>query len=212
MALLPKIILASTSPRRVDLLKQVGLPFQCVSPTADETPQKGEKPEALVKRLAFAKASSVAKDTKDACLIIAADTIVVSPNGKNILGKPKDIGDAKKMLRSLGGKTHVVLTGYCILSRDPQGREAKKIRMVKSYVTLRKLTSHEIETYVASGEPMDKAGSYAAQGIGMAIVESLRGSYTNVVGLPMAQLIADLEHMTGASFLSWIQSDFKKSK
>jgi septum formation protein len=137
-------------------------------------------------------------------IIIAADTIVVSPNGKNILGKPKDQSDAEKTLKSLVGKTHTVLTGYCILVRAAGQPEKKRIRRVKSLVKMRSLSPREIARYVKSGEPMDKAGAYAAQGIGTALVESLRGSYTNVVGLPIAQLLLDLEQMMGCEFIEWL--------
>jgi septum formation protein len=188
----------------MDLLKQVGLTFETIAPTSDETPHRGEKPDALVKRLAFDKARSVREKVLGPAIIIAADTIVVSPNGKTILGKPKDRSEAEKTLKSLVGKTHTVLTGYCILVREAGEAEKKRIRRVKSQVKMRALSPREITRYVNSGEPMDKAGAYAAQGIGTALVESLRGSYTNVVGLPIAQLLLDLEQMVGCEFIEWL--------
>jgi len=207
MKVAPKIILASTSPRRVDLMKQMGFEFEAVSPSADETQRKGEKPEALVKRLAFSKALSVVSAYQDSVVIIAADTVVVSPNGRKTLGKPRNARDAEKMLKSLVGKTHSVLSGYCILICERGKIQKKKTRMIRSRVKMRKLTSHEIARYVASQEPMDKAGSYAAQGLGTALVESLNGSYTNVVGLPITQLVSDLEKMLGIRFLDWTRDD-----
>jgi septum formation protein len=186
----PRLILASSSPRRIELLRQVGFAPIVAAPNADETPKRGEAPRELVQRLAKEKARSIACGLAGAedWIVIAADTIVVAPGGKRILGKPLDVSDARKMLKSLAGRTHVVFTGYCVLS-------AKKtvVRVVKSNVTMRAMSAADIAAYVDSGEPMDKAGSYAAQGIGMALIEKLSGSYTNVVGLPMAQLLKDLE-------------------
>ena len=198
-----QIILASTSPRRVDLLKQAGLKFDVRAPEADETPKRGESPQNLVRRLSLAKAKSVRSEGKS-LLIIAADTIVVSPNGKKILGKPVDSTDAKKMLKTLSGKTHTVLTGYSLLIIDSRGKQKIKIRVVKSRVKMRTLDSASIQRYVATGEPMDKAGSYAAQGIGAALVESLSGSYANVVGLPICQVFEDIQKLTGVRFLEWL--------
>jgi septum formation protein len=191
-----RLILASTSPRRIELMKQVGLSCEVLSPDADETPKRGETPARLVARLAKEKAASVARKLLETpALIIAADTIVVEPTGKKILGKPRSIEEAQKMLRLLSGKTHTVLTGYCIY---PTGDKQKSVvRVIKSQVSMRSLTSTQIKAYVASGEPMDKAGSYAAQGLGMALIEKLNGSYANVVGLPISQLLIDLEEQFG---------------
>jgi septum formation protein len=200
-----KIILASTSPRRIDLMKQVGLHCEVKSPDADETPRRGESPAKLVARLAREKAQSVAKKSKPSkssnTLIIAADTIVVDPSGKTILNKPRNTAEARKMLKMLSGKTHTVLTGYCVYEIDKKTRQ-HMVRVVRSKVTIRKLSPKQIAAYVATGEPMDKAGAYAAQGIGMAFIEKLNGSYTNVVGLPMSQLLSDLETHFGVRILS----------
>lgn len=194
-----KIILASTSPRRIEMLKNLGIVCKVVSPHADETPRKGEKPAALVARLALAKARSVATKLKHGArtsLIISADTIVVEPSGKKILNKPRSTREAFQMLQKLQGVTHTVLTGYCILEIDPDEKKGfahSHIRIVRSRVTMRALSPTQIRAYIKSGEPMDKAGSYAAQGIGMALIEKINGSYANVVGLPVSQLIRDLE-------------------
>jgi septum formation protein len=190
-----RIILASTSPRRIELMKQVGLTCEVISPTADETPHRGEKPTALVGRLAREKARSVASDIVGDSIIVAADTIVVDPSGRKILGKPTSVADARKMLGMLAGRKHTVLTGYCIWETGENSYV--KVRVVKSTVVMRKLSRVQIEAYVASGEPMDKAGSYAAQGLGMALIEKINGSYANVVGLPVSQLWMDLESHFG---------------
>lgn len=195
----PSLILASTSPRRIDLMKQTGFEVKVESPDADETPHPGESPRALVSRLAREKAFSIGRKgfrggRASRQLVIAADTIVVSPNGKRVLGKPRNEAEARKMLGLLAGKRHSVLTGYCILPVERDGSMGRSLtRVVTSRVKMRKLTPREIARYVKTGEPMDKAGSYAAQGVGMALIETIQGSYTNVVGLPMCQLIADLE-------------------
>lgn len=188
-----RLILASTSPRRIELMKQVGLQVSVQSPDAEEIPGPGETPRALVRRLAREKAFSVGRKSKNA-LVIAADTIVVASNGREILGKPTSPENARKMLQKLSGRWHTVLTGYCILPVGARGISGNSVtRVITSSVKIRKLSTKEIAGYVSTGEPMDKAGSYAAQGIGMSLVESLRGSYTNVVGLPMCQLLMDLE-------------------
>lgn len=180
-------------------MKQVGLRFEVRSPNADETPRRGESPRALVSRLSRAKAESVARNLSGSRrrIVIAADTIVVAPGGKLILGKPSSAAEARRMLALLSGKWHSVLTGYRL---QPVNFDGKPIqRVIISKVKMRKLSASEIATYVASGEPMDKAGSYAAQGFGMALIESLEGSYTNVVGLPMCQLLIDLEKSFGVT-------------
>lgn len=200
------IILASTSPRRIDLLRQIGLSATVMAPVADETPLRGEAPRALVNRLSRAKATSLVAPvlTKYAgALIIAADTIVVSPDGKKVLGKPTHAANARKMLAQLSGRTHTVLTGYCLLHVSAEHRPKFFLRVVSSRVKMRKLSPQAVQRYVASGEPMDKAGAYAAQGMGMTLIEQINGSYTNVVGLPIAQLIADIETQFGLELLSW---------
>ena len=205
------VVLSSTSPRRVDLMNQIRLECQVQAPVSEEIAKPGEHPKRLVARLAREKAESV-KDVVIRAygdsLIISADTIVVAPDGKTILGKPKDVKDARAMLKLLAGKTHSVYTGYCIYhATNKPAKRARRIatktaakrsprtlvRVVCSKVKMRKLSALMIQRYVATGEPMDKAGSYGAQGMGTALVERIQGSYTNVVGLPMAELVADLE-------------------
>lgn len=205
------VVLASTSPRRIELLQQIGLEIEIHSPGVNEDSLPGEKPAALVSRLAREKAASVAARMNNLlCYIIAADTIVVAPDGKTILGKPTNVAHARKMLKMLAGKTHTVFTGYCIFpvtSPQKASRRSKKtiplVRAVRSRVTMRSLTAKDIAHYVESGEPMDKAGSYAAQGLGMALIERIDGSYSNVVGLPLCQLAQDLEERFGFTLFKW---------
>ncbi len=179
------LILASTSPRRIDLLRQVGLKPRVLSPHTDETALPGEGPAKLVARLAREKAASIGRPRD---CVIAADTIVVAPTGGTILGKPRNRREAMRMLKRLSGRTHTVLTGYCILYK-----EWEVVRVVRSRVKMRVLSEKQLRAYVETGEPMDKAGAYAAQGIGSGLILEIRGSYTNVVGLPIAQLLSDLE-------------------
>lgn len=207
------IILASTSPRRIDLLTQAGLKPLVVAPDADETILPRESPRAMVARLAQDKAEAVAVQflagmvpglKREAVIIIAADTTVVAPDGKKILGKPRNAAEARRMLTTLSGRTHTVLTGYCVLSLKPGTAKSAYhshllVRVVTSRVKMRKLSRKDVASYVRTGEPMDKAGSYAAQGVGMALIESINGSYANVVGLPICQLLQDLESRFGVA-------------
>jgi len=200
------IVLASTSPRRIYLMSQVHLKVEVLRPVADEAPRPREKPLALVKRLARDKAESVMGVTVQRfgkAIILAADTIVVAPNKRTILGKPQDADEARKMLKSLAGKTHTVFTGYCLMSVAPGKKPKILVRVVPAKVKMRPMSKEAIERYVATGEPMDKAGSYAAQGMGMALIDQISGSYTTVVGLPMTQVLQDLEKSFGLSLFSW---------
>ncbi len=190
-----RVILASTSPRRVALLRQAGIRAQGIAPNCDEKRLSRESPAEMVRRLAEKKARSVwdALPNPVGRVVIAADTTVVAPGGKMVLGKPRNQRHAARMLRQISGKTHEVLTGYCLIEGSPGERPRVLCRVVRSKVTLRALSAEMIRRYVATGEPMDKAGSYAAQGFGMNWISSIRGSYTNVVGLPMCELLEDLE-------------------
>lgn len=189
-----ELFLASTSPRRLELLSQAGLKFHTLAPQVDETPRKGESAQKMVARLAREKALSVLGELGGrAVIVLAADTTVVAPHagrgsGK-ILGKPQDAAEALSMLKRLQGKTHTVYTGYCLASPDKK----PWVRVVQTRVKMRKLTSQQMLIYANSSEPLDKAGAYAAQGLGQALIEELRGSYSNVVGLPVAQVLQDLE-------------------
>jgi septum formation protein len=183
-----KLILASQSPRRVQLLKDAGFAFDVAPADIDETPKPGERPEDYVLRLAREKAlASVQPGTCS----MGADTSVILDGV--ILGKPVDTNDAKRMLKSLCGRDHEVLTAYAVIQHPDR---ILAIDVVSSKVTMKPFTDAEIDAYIATGEPMDKAGSYAAQGKGGAIVEKIEGSFTNVVGLPMEALIPVLKSLT----------------
>ena len=184
------IILASSSPRRRAFLKQLGLRFRIVVPDTDERPRPNEQPVAFARRAARDKAHAVAQRVGDRPIIIAADTIVVL--GRTILGKPRNAADARRMLNLLSSRTHEVMTGVCVRCG---GREQSLV--ARTRVEFKKLTRQEIDFYVNSGEPMDKAGAYAIQGIGSFLVRAIRGSYTNVVGLPDAELLDVLERDFG---------------
>ncbi len=190
-----KVILASGSPRRKELLTWAGVGFEIMVSDVDETPLKNETPAAMVKRLSCAKAIAVGQQvlsSAEPCVIIAADTTVVSPKGK-ILGKPLDEKDALKMISEIQGQTHTVLTGYALV-KVSKGKIVKSIsKVVKTRVTMRKLNKIDQQFYLSRGESMDKAGAYAAQGYGMVLIEKINGSYTNVVGLPMKEVLEDLQ-------------------
>ena len=190
------IILASTSPRRIDLLTQAGFTVKTMRPSADERKLPHESPRQMVARLAKLKGMSVAKTLDKSArkaIVISADTIVLDPiDASRVLGKPRNKAHAFSMLKRLTGQTHTVLTGYCLLWDN--GRHCRT-RVVSSRVCIRELSDAAIKKYVRTGEPMDKAGAYAAQGKGMALIEKISGSYTNVVGLPLSQVIADMERI-----------------
>ncbi|NBU21995.1 septum formation protein Maf [bacterium] len=202
-----KLVLASGSPRRAELLKQLGLDFSILLPEIDETPLPGEGPRQLVRRLSREKAQSLEqrarKEYSHPIVLISADTIVVAPNGKTILGKPTSEQHARTMLKMLSGKTHTVFTGYTIQILQDRDQAKRLTRVIQSKVKILKLPSELIESYLKTGEPFDKAGSYGAQGIGASLIEKIHGSFTNVVGLPVSHLSVDLEEMTGMKRLQW---------
>jgi len=173
-------VLASSSPRRRELLKYLHLDFAAVNPRVDEKPLAGELPLAYAQRNAQLKAHDVFKKFSDA-VVIAADTIVVL--GEKILEKPADEKDATRMLSALSGREHKVITGLCVMDQAKEDLTA-----VTTTVHFRKLSPADIAAYVATGEPMDKAGAYGAQAFGSQFIKSVVGSYTNVVGLPLAEL------------------------
>jgi septum formation protein len=185
-----RLILASRSPRRYELLKQMGLDFEVVpSRVEEENFVRNESPRDHVLRLSESKASDVAKKYSDDW-VIGADTIVYI-NGI-ILGKPKTPGEAMEMLSLLSGREHEVLSGIAVhhLSDGKADREA-----VQTGVKVKTLNQDEMKWYIGTGEPFDKAGAYAIQGIGSFMIESIRGSYTNVVGLPLCELIEMLKRL-----------------
>lgn len=176
------LILASTSPRRKALLEQIGMRFRVDPPVRPEEVSEKLKPEERVKVLAWLKAKEVARRYKSG-LVLGADTVVVL--GNRVMGKPSSSADAARMLRLLSGKTHRVLTGVALL-QAPAGKQ--KVEVVETEVRFRKLAPDEIVAYVRTGEPMDKAGAYGAQGRAASFIERIDGDFYNVVGLPLARL------------------------
>ena len=173
-----RLILASASPRRSELLRAAGFVFDVLSADVDEQPLAGEAPDPYVRRVALDKARAVAACVPDAT-VVAADTCVVVDG--LILGKPADAQDAARMLRLLSGRAHEVLTGVAVI-----GPAGVCVESSSSHVVFAPLSEGEIAWYVASGEPRDKAGAYAIQGLASRFVEEVDGSYSNVVGLPVA--------------------------
>ena len=180
-----KFLLASTSPRRKMLLKNVIENFEIASPHFDESTVVCKNAKNLVKKLAYKKAEAVFSKSKGDWCVIGADTVVALNN--EIIGKPKDNVDAKKILKKLSGKKHHVHTGVCILFR--QGEVETKINFVVSAVLyFENIDEKEIEKYILTGEPADKAGAYAIQGYGGKFIKKISGSYHSIVGLPIAEI------------------------
>ena len=182
-----EIILASTSPRRQELLKTLGLNFYVAGSRYPEDMTLDLKPIDLVKYLARGKAKAVAENYHKE-VVIGADTIVVL--GKKIMGKPKNEANAAAMLKALSGRVHQVITGYCIVDSVTS---ASVTKAVTTKVHFKKLSGDEIKNYVNSGEPLDKAGAYAVQGLGALLIKKIDGDYSNVVGLPLQSLAEDLK-------------------
>ena len=207
------IILASASPRRKELLERLGFNVKVIPSSVDELRLESESPENFAKRIAREKVltvvnrlqttlypsgepgvpprpSGLSRSVGETRWVIGADTIVVIDG--RILGKPKDTTEAAEMLSSLSGNTHRVISGFCIhdLKKDKEGVQA-----VSTDVRFKRLTPAEVEKYIAVGESMDKAGAYAVQGVGAYLVDSIVGSYTNVVGLPLCQMVEMMEEM-----------------
>jgi len=188
------IILASASPRRADLLRAIGVDFEVAPSQVQERPHAGEAPADYITRLARAKVVSIARQRGQG-LVIGADTIVVL-DGK-ILGKPADEADAARMLRSLSGRWHAVMTGVALYNAATKQEVAD---YDKTLVRFGQMSEQEIEWYVKSGEPMDKAGAYGIQGLASLFVEEVAGNYFNVVGLPLP-LVYRLARRLGYSFI-----------
>lgn len=191
---LPRLVLASGSPRRRELLGSLDLAFRVRPVDLDESLRPGEEPEAYVRRLAREKARERGEAGE---LVLAADTVVVL--GGRVLGKPRDEEEAVSMLGSLAGREHTVLTGVCLLRPESgaEGGAAEAHTVESSRVWIAPLSLERRRWYAGTGEPMDKAGSYAIQGLGAVFVERVEGNYTNVVGLPLpavARLFEELGH------------------
>jgi septum formation protein len=175
-----RLVLASASPRRRDLLSDLGLAFEVRPTDVDETPYEGEPPDALVRRLATAKATAAGAAGE---LVLAADTVVSL--GARVLGKPASAGEAREMLRSLSGRTHTVSTG--VAARLVDGTTNGAVVVVTTDVTFVDIDPADLDWYVRTGEPLDKAGAYGLQGLGARFVRRIDGSPTNVIGLPLAE-------------------------
>ena len=192
--------LASQSPRRRQLLEAAGFSLTIVPADIDETRQEGETPTHLVERLARQKAeatrgSLAGRATED--VLLAADTIVWTEDG-DVLGKPVDVKAACAMLQELSGRTHHVSTGVCLMHLDPTAKALATRSFVETTrVSVFDLTDEEIRAYVASGEPMDKGGAYGIQGRGRLLVSGIEGDWANVVGLPVARVVRELESLFG---------------
>ena len=175
-----QLVLASASPRRADLLRAAGIPFDVFPVDIDERFRRGEKPEHAVARVAQAKAAAALASHPEA-VVLGADTTVVA--GGEVLAKPADAADAARMLRLLSGRTHEVLTGVCLSCQD-----RRFVHVEPTRVRMAQLGDSEIDWYVSTGEPFDKAGGYAVQGLASRFIEGIDGSYSNVVGLPVARV------------------------
>ncbi|MDD2237047.1 MAG: Maf family protein [Kiritimatiellae bacterium] len=196
------IILASASPRRKEMLEQLGLAFRCITPSVSEETRPRETPKAYVRRIANDKARAVLHSLRDDPadhLIIAGDTTVTLEGA--ILGKPATEQDATDMLLQLSGKTHQVITGVCLLLHRNRNLEAKRLFAVSTDVIFKTLTRSEVDAYVRTGDPMDKAGAYGIQSGAAHMIREIHGSYTNVVGLPMAELLEEMQALPGCRAL-----------
>jgi septum formation protein len=192
-----KLILASTSPRRAQILKEAGLTFSVLSSAVDETPLPEETPQQLVQRLADAKAELVAARNIGPAIVIAADTVVTLDG--NLLGKPKSTEDARRMLEQLSGRTHAVLTGVSVIRLPDMERR----QFVEStLVHFDQILGEEILRYLATEEPYDKAGAYAIQGRAGRYIPRIEGCYFNVVGLPLSRVFTAIQE------LGWTEEAF----
>lgn len=189
-----RLILASASPRRIELLRLTGIDFEVMPSGIDEVFRRGETPREHVLRLSEEKALAVARIRTD-CRVLAADTIVVIAG--DVLGKPGSVAEAKTMLEKLSGREHEVFTGFSIAGQ----REGLLIReAVESKVLFREITEGEIDWYAGSEEPYDKAGAYAVQGVAAVFIREIRGSYTNVMGLPLCEVVDALKRVSAVGF------------
>jgi septum formation protein len=183
----PPVVLASTSPRRKELLRLLQIEFEAQSSQVAEIAEANESPRDMVVRLARAKAEAVHKLRPEA-IIIGADTVVVCDS--QVFGKPASLEDARRILRQLSGRTHEVLTGICLIHGN-----TPKVNCSRTVVEFSSLTDQEVEWYLSTGEPMDKAGAYGIQGLGARFISRVNGCYSNVVGLPLSLLYQMLKQV-----------------
>ena len=187
----PRLVLASASPRRRELLTQAGLTFRVEPAAIDETPLPGEPAAAYVQRLAVEKAQAVCarhRDEAEPVTVLAADAAVVLADAGIILGTPGSPADAERMLAQLSGRTHAVMTGIAVAGTQPGSDTLAEVELTQ--VTMNLISPAEIAAYVATGEPLDKAGAYAIQGYAARWIPRIEGDYTNVVGLPVCRTVA----------------------
>ena len=202
----PRLVLASASPRRLMLLSQVGVAPDALRPASiDETPKRSEMPRSLVTRLARAKAEAardlIANDKEIAeAYVLAADTVV--SNGKDIFGKPKNVEEALATLQRLSGRSHRVYTGLCLITPDDRVR----LKVIDTRVRFKRLSKEEMQSYLASREWRGKAGGYAIQGLAGCFVQKIVGSYTNVVGLPLTEVVAMLVGEGFPIHFNWLKA------
>jgi septum formation protein len=182
-----RIILASASPRRKELLEKLGLRFEVEPSNYEEDTPSGLEPHELARKISREKAKAVASKHRDA-IVIAADTFIAF--GDQILGKPHTAIEAREMLKTLSGQYHSVITGFSIIDTETEKTLSES---VETKVYIKKLTRAEIDAYIKSKEPLDKAGAYAIQGLGAVIVEKIEGDYFNVIGLPLSALTEALK-------------------
>ena len=185
------LILASESPRRQALLSDLGISFRVVPAQVQEIPRPGEQPAVFSKRMAQEKARAVSQQYPEDW-VLGADTVVSL--GKRLLGKPDSLREAKKFLEALNNRTHEVITSFCLIN---QSLKKALARSVYTRVTFKRFSRREIDWYLQTGEPLDKAGAYAIQGRGSFLVREIKGSYTNVVGLPLTEVLEALEKNAG---------------
>ena len=202
----PRLVLASASPRRLMLLSQVGVEPDALRPSSiNETPKPGEMPRSLVTRLARAKAEAardlISNDKELAeAYVLAADTVVT--HGRNIYGKPKDVEEALAVLQRLSGRSHRVLTGLCLITPEDRVR----LKIIDTRVRFKRLSKEEMQSYLASREWRGKAGGYAIQGLAGCFVQKIVGSYTNVVGLPLTEVVGMLVGEGFPIHFNWLKA------
>ena len=197
---LPSLVLGSVSPRRRQLLDNLGLPYSVVDPDATEAHPDAKSVDEVTQRNALSKARSVLRRiTSPDTVIVGADTLVVVEEA--VLGKPRDKEDAVRMLRLLSGREHEVVSGLALVSP----RYGERTRSVRSRLRFRSLSPEDIEDYLSTREPWDKAGAYAVQGLAMLFIERVEGSYTNIVGLPLEALLEELAALTSIPLPNWFR-------
>lgn len=195
---LPQLLLVSTSPRRRQILESLNLPFKTIQPIGDEAVAEALNVESVTMNNSLLKAkSALAHAQNETDILIGSDTLVVL--GQQVMGKPLNKDEAIEMLSRLSGQWHRVITGLALVSRKYGELKAFESSQIK----FRKLTKEEIDSYVATKEPYDKAGSYAVQGLGALLIEKIEGSYTNVMGFPVEKFLMELNRFTQISLQEW---------